>query len=498
MVLPNTTITVQEGSAVPLSNASNRILIIGPSSNDSKADEVFTFGNVNNVSKTIGYGAAQVATEIVMSMAPSGYALADVVVAKASNTGAASITQSKVNDAPDIDITGSAFMDYDLGVEITKAGTFGEARFRYTLDGGYSWAYENKVPLSGEFVIPRTGLTVTFEDNQTLGNRNYSSVKSAKMTAQDVTEALEFVVSNSDRSYTYILIADENTEADASIFDAVNAYMDTLNNVYRLHTTSIVPVGGESKILTDIPVTRSAVPHSAVLNVFANKAQNTGNFIAAVAEKSRVTLPIAYPGFTAPSLPFAFACAGEFHGVGRDISKNPAESIVRRVVKTSYDEFLDGEVYNEEKIIAPRTFRGEAGFFINQGNLKCEASSTFDLIPKGRITSRAREVLYTALRKYLNTRVAVVEGGSINPVDKANIESDVNSLLASALMSGINGAGGKGHVSGLSFTLDGENNILQTSELIGVCEIMSFAYPTSINVSLSLSNDLSVSDINVE
>lgn len=496
MTLPFLSINVVEGGAGSLTSAQNRALVIGPATGKTPLDGIYTFGNINKVAPELGYGPAQTATELIMSMAPTGYALVDVVVAAASDSSGAGIVQEKAGGgAPDIDVTGTPNNDYDLGIEITKAGNLGEARFRYTLDGGYSWSFDNKVPASGTFVIPNTGLSVEFEPAQTLGNSNYSIVTANKMTAQDVSDALNYLAQNSNRSYSVILIADERRTPDVSIFNAVNTAFDAFNSQYRLHTVGVLPIGGENKVLNAIPNNKTAVSAASVISAYDAVNQNTGNFICAVAERARITLPLPRPGYTAPALPFGYAVAGEVHGVGGDISKNPAESTVRRVDSISYDEFLDGSVYNDERIVAPRTFRGESGYFLNQGSLFADAQSSYYLVPHGRVINRAREALYLALRPYLNSRVVIgPTGGKIDEKEKIRIEADVNSQLADSLMSGINGAGGRGHVSAVNFTLDGDNNLLQTGELIGVCEIVAFGYPSQINVTLALVNE-TINDI---
>lgn len=51
---------------------------------------------------------------------------------------------------------------FDVLVEIQSSGELNEATFRFSLDGGDSWSDVITVPLGGSYVLPHTGLTITF------------------------------------------------------------------------------------------------------------------------------------------------------------------------------------------------------------------------------------------------------------------------------------------------------------------------------------------------
>lgn len=496
MALPNISTQVSETNLGAFGSGVNKALIIGPASGGSKADTLYTFGSIQQIKNTIGYGPAQIQAELIMGMAPSGFSQVDCVVANASTTG--SITQLVTGSAGQ-DINLSAIgatlpQEFQIIVEVTTAGGYGEGKFRYSLDGGYSWANNNTITSS--VVFPDTGVSCSFENTiHSVGNSAVFFVQSDKMTGADLTAALNFAASGSNTNYTWIIVAEDNRVPTATLFDAADAALTSWNNTYFKHTQLILPVGGETKNLTDYTEFSGAPDTDAVLTVIKDKVASTGNFISTVAERARVFLPQPSPGFTAPSLPFSYVVAGECQGVGSDISLNPAQNPVRRVVGVSYNEFLDGSVYHDEGIIAPRTFIGEAGYFMNQALLKTTSTSSWDIVPKARITSIARSLLRSVMRRYLNSRLRVLTDGTgrIDPRDKARIEAEVSKFLRAAFITPITGAGFPGHVSGLEFSINGENNLLLTKELEGSLNIVPLAYPTSIQLTIAL-----VDSINVE
>lgn len=497
MTLPYVSITAQEGNARPIGSGESRALVIGPSSAGT-VGELYTFGNVNDVRGVIGYGPGQLAAELVMSAAPQGYGSLDFIKAGASIAGSSEEISSGSGSATII-VTGNAYNAYDVIIRTTTEGQpdTDRVRFDYSLDGGESFSVGHTVPADGVFGIPGTGLTVTFAENEVhpVGNTAEYRFKPASMNASDLIAAFEVAQLN-NTNYTCILIANDSREAldGAQLFNALDARMSILNDTYRKHTQAVLPVGGESNLLTSIAGISPEDDKTDVSGAQAPLAQTTGNFISCVAERARVVSPIAQPGYAFPNVPFAYVVGMEYHAVGSDISKNPAESAVRFVTAISYDEFLEGSVYLDENVVAPRTFQGEPGFYLNQSVLKYAPDSTWDIIPKARITSLGRRVLHSALRVYLNKRIRVlIDGtGRIDPRDRARIETDVNKRLRAALMESVNGEGFRGHASGVLFSLNSENNLLLTRKLEGVTSLVPFAYPTAIEATISLNDSVDI------
>ncbi len=100
--------------------------------------------------------------------------------ADSQNTGAGALTAA-----------GSPFNAYKIGVEIKSEGTLNEATFVYSVDGVLS--KELTIPTNGNYVVPSTGVTLTFS----AGNPSGGQVSFAAGDKWDI-ETTEPLASNAD------------------------------------------------------------------------------------------------------------------------------------------------------------------------------------------------------------------------------------------------------------------------------------------------------------
>jgi hypothetical protein len=488
MTLPYISVAKKNGSAVPVGAANSKCAVIGPSSAGIKETELYTFANPGDVTTDIGYGNAQEAAQLMIAMAPTGFASVDVIVASASIAG--TVTQISAA-SPTITVTGTPYASYDIRAEIVSAGVTGSARFKYSLDGGNTYTDNLQVPLAATYAIPNTGLTFSFgAGSNAVGNATHYDVQGPMMNSTDLTNAIARL-SSSNTNYTTILIADDSPapQSCSALFTTMDGLLTTLNNTQYKPTMAVMNVGGETfKFNRSFALTPGTYRPVNVLANITGSAASEGNFIAAVAERANTYLAVPQPGYARPRKPFAWAVAGEVHGVGSDISLNISQAPVRRVETPSYDEFKNGSVYHDERIIAPRTYQGEAGISVNQGLLKYNpaTAASFNLIAKGRVANRAAEVVRTAIRPFLHSRVEVKTDGTgrISDLDKQFIESTVNKALEAALVNVTRGDGRTGHVSAINFTVNGENNLLGTGTLQGTITIVPLGYISQIEIQI--------------
>jgi hypothetical protein len=491
MGLPYISISKVEGSARPLTAASTKALIIGPCSSGVKETRIYTFSNTSDVVSTIGYGNAQLAADLYLSLAPPGYGSVDVVVASGSN-GTITLVSAA---SPTIIPSGTAYASYDLRVEITKTGALGTGKFKYSLDGGDSYSDSILIPLAGTYTVSNTGVTLTFAaGTHTAGSISHYDIQGPMMTAAYLASCIN-TLSNSNTTYTNILVADDSPSAvsGAALFSAMDGHLTTLANTYYKFTQAVVNVGGETyKYNRSHALTPGSNTYTTVLSNITASASSTGNMIAAVAEKANTYVGNPTSGYTSPRLPFAFIVGAELHATGRNLSKKI--DLVRRVKTPSYDDFKNGTVYVDEKIIAPRTDNGVPGIMVNDAQVKTAPNSTYNIWPKGRIINRAAEVVRAAVRPFLHTHVRTLTDGTgrIDPRDKAFIETAVSKQIRAALLLPTNEQGTHGYITDFSFSINGETNVLSTGQLECTTIIVPFAYLREITVDIGLSDTISV------
>jgi hypothetical protein len=486
-------ISKNEGSARPIGSAASKALIIGPSSAGTKETTIYTFGTTAGVNSDIGYGPVAELAQLFLAVAPPGYSSVDVLVS--SGSGEQINVVSAAN--PTIVPSGTPYCSYDLRIQVTTAGDLGVGKFKYGLDGGNTYSDNIQIPGAGTYTIPNTGITLTFAaGTHAVGNQAHYDIQGPEITTTTLANCIT-TLSNSNTNYTLVALANEakSPVSGAALFNAMDGHLTSLDNTYNKFTQAVVPIGGETKLFNRSSALTAGTfkPVSVLANITASAA-STGNFITAVPEKANTYLAVPQPGYSRPRKPFGYMVAAEFHALGSDISANPAATVIRRVETPSYDDFLDGTVYSTEKLVAPRTWQGEPGIFIDQSHLKTAPNSTFDIWPKARVVSRAAEVVYAAVRPFVHKRVRVLTDGTgrIDPRDKVAIETAVNKQLRAALLTPTNGEGGAGHCTDLSFTVNGENNILSTGQMECTTLIVPFAYPRSITVAIALTDTIAV------
>ncbi len=68
----------------------------------------------------------------------------------------------KADDSGTVTIDGSPNNSFGIIIRITGRGTLNTAAFKYSINGGHTFSEEQAVPLSGQFELPDTGMTVSF------------------------------------------------------------------------------------------------------------------------------------------------------------------------------------------------------------------------------------------------------------------------------------------------------------------------------------------------
>jgi hypothetical protein len=485
-------ITKTEGTARPVAAGSSKALIIGPCSSGVKENTIYTFSSAKTVNDTIGYGNAALAAQLYLSKAPAGFGSVDVIVSSGS---IAPVSSSITTASPAITAGGTAYASYDLRVIITVAGTAVTAKFKYSLDGGAN--YSDDITCNTTYAIPNTGMTIMFgAGSHAVDNEFRTIIQGPGMNATNLSTAAA-TIATVNNSYTNILVADDQYApvSCSALFSTLDSTLTTLGNTQYKFTQAVMNVGGETYAYNrTIPGTAGINSYSQVLTNISASATSTGNFIACVAERVNIAIPVPQVAYANPRLPYAFYFGARAHGVGSDISRNPAQDSFSDISNPSYDEFKNGFVYTAEKVIAPRTYPSETGISMDEAHLKTAANSTFDIWPKARVVSRAAEVLKTALRPFLHTRIRTLTDGTgaIDPVDKAGIETALEKALRAALITPVNGQGFDGHITAFRVNVSDSNNVLLTGNLDVTLEVVPFAYPSSVSAVISLTDTIAV------
>jgi hypothetical protein len=142
------------------------------------------------------------------------------------------------NGGGSMTIEGSPTNAFDILVKITSQGTLNTASFTVSIDGGYSYTDELTIPVSGEYGLEGTGLTLKFAEaanseqasNSFLAGDTYKAKTTAPtMTNSDVISAID-KLKNFTGEYEFVHIVGESTLA---LWQAVSAAQAELQADYK-------------------------------------------------------------------------------------------------------------------------------------------------------------------------------------------------------------------------------------------------------------------------
>lgn len=135
-------------------------------------------------------------------------------------------------------VDGSPTNAFNVILKITGQGTLNTAAFVVSIDGGYSFTDELTMPMTGDYIIEGTGLSVKFmealqEDQKPssflVGDRYSFTTTAPTMTNGDVLAAIDRL-RHFNEVYEFVHIVGEST---APLWQAVSSAQITLRDIYH-------------------------------------------------------------------------------------------------------------------------------------------------------------------------------------------------------------------------------------------------------------------------
>ncbi|EPR07765.1 DUF2586 domain-containing protein [Ruminiclostridium papyrosolvens] len=100
----------------------------------------------------------------VMDSIENGSSRIYCIPVSASTAGSRSTVEKIATGSGSLSVSGNPYNAFNVIIKITGQGRRNSALFIYSIDGGYSYSDELTVPLTGQYEIPLTGLTITFTE----------------------------------------------------------------------------------------------------------------------------------------------------------------------------------------------------------------------------------------------------------------------------------------------------------------------------------------------
>jgi hypothetical protein len=324
-------------------------------------------------------------------------------------------------------------------------------------------------------------LTLTFPVGPYILAETYTFTCGAStFDADDVTTGLVPILASDD---TWTLIAAVCTPPSAAAGAALAASMiaaaaDLLDT--NRYPRVIVPTGAD---------TQSAI--SVAFDAINSELH------ARVTGTAKLQLRTGWTGWRNPTLPYIIEFLRRCAAVAP--ATNPAwagleDPVARSMVSSpSVDEFKDGDLYHQYRIVAPRTYRNKAGVYPTCALTGATTGSDFKHLQWCRVMDIASSVIEEEQQSLINESGPTLTDGTgrIAPEWAAQIKDVVDKRLREELSEEFTSEGRKGFVSAFEYQPDQTNDLLTTGLYKSTFAAVPLANISSITTTLGFVREIS-------
>lgn len=352
---------------------------------------------------------------------------------------------------------------YDVILTITTAGAAGVGAFTYSLDGGNTTSASIAIPGGGVYVIPGTGVVLTFAGTFTEDDTYSFTTVAAGFTGTEVTTGLTALrAMSTEWGFLHVVGTAANAAAAAVIAALVDTQLTSAETGFRFAFGVVECPTAEA----DATVAAAfASFESARVMVCAGDAAVVSPLTGKILRRNCAWVVTARLALIPVNEDPAW--------VGRGRVKN-VQSIYRNEAET--------ELLDEARFTTMRTHIGKPGYYITNGRMMAAGGSDYTFVQHRRVMDRACQVTRAAELPYLNADVRIdLETGFIDEKDAQQFEGDVNAKLRAAIVA-------PGYASGSSVVMSRTANLLSGAEQPVSVRVIPKAYLKQIDTSIGFQN----------
>lgn len=464
MALPDVGVTVRDGALGLVSAALNgQLAVIGISSSGT-GNTPTAIGDIQTLQSTFGSGPLVELGAHVLQLGGGPIVAMRVTAAGTGTNG--SVTHAGTGVATGT-LSGAPVDDFDLIVKIVAGGTnpaAATATFQYSLDGGKTWSAVIALPSSGVYVIPNTGVTITFSAASLVAGDTFTYHETAPaFTNTELATALDALLADPS---TWFAVAVAGIPADASTWAAMFATMDT-----KLEGAATSLARYSYGYLSAPDLSDSALV-TAQASVSSKRVSSPAGFV-------NLTSAISGNSYKRPLL---------WSAVARAAASRPSEDPGRvasgpllGVLALFRDEFKTPAL-DAVRFLTAQTRVGLNGFYISQGRIMAPAGSDYSYIPNRRVVDLATATGRNVLQQYINESLRVDRTtGFILEQDARTVENRVDRAIRAVVVQ-------PGDASDVSVVVDRTISLLSTQSLKATVRILPLGYSRYITMDIGLTN----------
>lgn len=459
MALSEVTLTITDGALGIVPEAIDGISAKIGCSSLGTINSVYSFSDIKTLTDTLGVGPLVEAAAHLLSI--SGGPVYCVPATHSTEGSAGSITKS--GSGPTVTVAGNSTDVYEAQVVIVAGGALGAGTFKYTLDGGDNFSPVYTIPSGGTFLMPGTGLTLTFPSGTYVAAETYTFASTAPMYDNTALNSALTGLLADPREWRFLHVVGQgaNVAGCATMAATVATALGSAATAYR-YTRAIVECPDD----TDVNIIAGLASTSNVRVMIAAGFCELTSQVTGRSHKRHAAWPMSARMALAP--------------VHEDLGRFASGSLPG-VTRLYRDERATPGL-DAQRVATLRTFIGQPGFYITAGRTTASTVSDYQLIQNGFVMDKACRIIRTALLRFLNDSVNVnATTGYIQEEDAQNIENYVLGLLESGLIA-------PGNASAVTVKVARNNNILSSMTLLTTERIVPKGYARFITADVGLYN----------
>jgi len=355
---------------------------------------------------------------------------------------------------------------YSVLVTIGAAGGLGAGTFTYSLDGGNSNSAAIQIPSGGVYVIPATGIILTFASTFVAGDTYAMACVTAGFGTTDIGNTMNTLAAGSQIWFGVHVAGQGSTSAGAASMTAtVESSLDSMATAFRYamgivectqaeNSDTTVFAAFASTVAARVMVCYSDVLHLSSLFRGREIRRNLG---VAIASRLAATQPSEDPGFVGSSL-----------------------GSLANVVAIYRNEATLAQSGSANRFTCATTRPTKAGYYCETGNTMANYGSDFTPVTNRRVMDIACSVGVGVAVNQLNADLLTnPANGTVDDREATRLEGVMNQALAARL---INKA--IPDVTAAFSQINRTNNILSTEQLLWSIQIVPKAKVKTIALTL--------------
>lgn len=367
-------------------------------------------------------------------------------------------------------VTGKPNNAYDMVVKITETGDTNEGSFAYSIDGGNTFGEDITIPLGGTYVVPGTGLTLSFEDVQTeeksfIANDAYSfATTSPTMNNASVLKAVERLMTF-NMQYELIHVVGVSSK---TLWAALQTEADVFMNTYKKPVLFVCEGRGvQEKETLEEYLEAMTAERKGISSRYVCVCLSVASYVRKDLRTQSINMAGVVTGLLGQAKEsLSIGCVKQFPVSSAKLLKLLPEGI------EEYSQVLDELGYT-----VFRQYNGLEDFYVSNANVMSPASSDFTYVENVRVLNRLVRGVCQKAAENIQAEVDPNDlEGSVKPM-----EAELNIPIEDAIRDKI--------ISSGEVTIDTEDvNILVDETLNAHIEYVPMGTTRTFNLDFAVNN----------